>query len=125
MVLVILGLLASIVVYNLAGVGDRAKVDATQINIKAIEGAIDLFRAQVGRYPESLQELMEAPENEEDAKRWAGPYLKESSKLQDAWHEPFVYECPGQVNKNSFDLSSGGPDKDPGNDDDITNWEKT
>jgi hypothetical protein len=33
--------------------------------------------------------------------------------------------CPGEVNENGYDLSSAGPNGQEGDDDDITNWEKT
>jgi len=125
MVLVILGLLAGLVVYNLAGVGDKAKVDATQANIGLIEGAIDLFRAQVGRYPNTLQELTEKPEDEKEAKSWGGPYIKDAEKLKDAWGRDLQYKVPGDYNKETYDLSSSGKDGQEGNDDDITNWTRT
>ncbi len=122
MVLVILGLLASLVVYNLAGVGDKAKRDATKANIKLVEGAIDLFRAQVGKYPESLQQLVQKPENETDAANWAGPYIKDAASLKDSWGQELNYKQPGDYNRDSYDLSSPG---EPGKNEEIANYTKT
>ena len=126
-VLVILGLLAGIVVYNLQGVGDRARIQATQAQIASVEGALKLYQTAVGTYPESLELLITKPSDENDAAKWTGPYIEEKDrgKLKDAWGNELIYKAPGDVNVTSYDLSSPGPDKQPGNDDDVTNWTKT
>ena len=64
-------------------------------------------------------------DDEELAEKWRGPYIKDGSKLKDAWGNDLVYESPGQYNENTYDLSSTGPNGQEGDDDDITNWEKT
>jgi general secretion pathway protein G len=125
MVLVILGMLAGIVVYQLGGVREKAERDATAVNIAAVEGAIDLYHGAVGKYPTSLQELVTAPDDEIDRQKWAGPYIKDAEKFKDAWGRPLDYKCPGDVNSNTYDLSSPGKDGQSGNDDDVTNWKKT
>jgi len=126
MVLVILGLLAGLVVYNLQGVGDKAKIDTTTANIASIETIVDLFQMQVGRYPTTLDELVKKPEDEKEAKNWGGPYIKEKDleRLKDGWGHELIYKAPGEYNTNSFDLSSPGKDGEPGNEDDIVNWKK-
>ncbi len=40
----------------------------------------------------------------------------------DAWGVGLRYQCPGNHNKASFDLSSHGRDKTANNEDDISNW---
>lgn len=81
----------------------------------------------MGRYPQEdddgLMALVEEPDDEEEAAKWAGPYV-DAKDLKDSWGNDFIYECPGEVNEDSYDLSSAGPDGDEGTDDDITNWEK-
>jgi len=126
MVLVILGLLAGLVVYNLSGIKEGAEKKATEANIAIIEGAVRMFQMQVGRYPTALTELVQKPEDERDAKNWNGPYIleKDLEKLKDGWGHELIYKAPGEYNTNSFDLSSPGKDGEPGNDDDIVNWKK-
>lgn len=75
-VLVILGLLASLVgpqVIKQIG-GSKAKTAALQI--EEFGTALDLFHLEVGRYPstsEGLEALIEKPSG---ARFWNGPYLK-------------------------------------------------
>jgi general secretion pathway protein G len=131
MVVVIIGLLAAFVVPNFFGAGDRARKDLTQALVDSgLNGALDLYKAHVGMYPPSedggLQLLLEAPEDEVLAEKWAGPYVKKAQDLLDPWGSDLVYECPGDINgEDSYDLSSAGPNRQEGDDDDIVNWEKT
>jgi len=124
--IIIIGILAAFVVPNFIGVGDKAKIDLTKSLIESgLNGALDLYRLHMGRYPESLEDLVNKPEDEEEAEKWAGPYIKDLSKLKDAWGHELRYEYPGTYNEDSYDLSSAGPNGQFGDDDDITNWEKS
>jgi len=129
MVVVIIGILAALVVPNFFGAQEGAKIDLTRALIESgINGTLDMFRMHMGRYPttdEGLAALVEPPEDEEEAQKWRGPYVKDGSKIKDAWGNDLIYECPGQYNEDTYDLSSPGPDGQPDTDDDITNWEKT
>ena len=130
MVIVIIGLLAAFVVPNIFGAGEKAKIDLTQATVDSgFSNALDLYRAHMGSYPASdeggLSMLMQKPDDEELAKKWAGPYLKRAGDLIDAWGSEYIYEFPGEYNEGSYDLSSAGPDKQGGTDDDIKNWKDT
>ncbi len=130
MVVVIIGLLTAFVVPNFFGAGEKAKKDLTQALVDSgLNGALDLYRAHMGSYPRSdeggLQLLLERPSDEEKAKRWAGPYVKRAQDLKDAWQRDLIYKCPGDVNSESYDLSSAGPDGQEGTEDDIRNWQRT
>lgn len=130
MVVVIIGLLAAFVVPSFFGTGEKAKADLTRAKIESgLNGALDIFRAHMGRYPQAddggLQLLFEEPEDEELAKNWAGPYLTKPQDLLDAWGNELIYECPGEYNERGYDLSSFGKDGEEGTEDDIKNWEDT
>ena len=129
MVVVIIGILAALVVPNLFGTLEGARIDTTRSTVESgFAGALDLYKMHMDHYPttdEGLAALMEMPEDDELAEKWRGPYLKEGAKLQDAWGNEFIYESPGNVNERSYDLSSPGPNGQEDDDDDITNWEKT
>lgn len=129
MVVVIIGILAALVVPNFFGAQEGAKIDLTKALIDSgVNGTLDMYRMHMGRYPttdEGLAALVEQPDDEELAEKWRGPYIKDGSKLKDAWGNDLVYESPGQYNENTYDLSSTGPNGQEGDDDDITNWEKT
>jgi general secretion pathway protein G len=128
MVVIIIGLLAAFVVPNFFNAGEAARVDLCKATVKAgLNGALDLYRAHVGQYPQSdkggLKLLLEAPDDEDQAKNWHGPYVKSAQDLKDPWNHEYKYECPGKYNEKSYDLSSDGQSEDEK--DDICNWEKT
>ncbi len=127
LVVVILGILAAFVVPNLIGTGDKAKIDTTRSMV--LKGgtlglALDLYRTNVGEYPETLKELYEPPTDEEKKKRWGStPYIDNPSAMKDAWGRDLQYKRPGQHNEQSYDLWSLGPDGQDATDDDIGNWD--
>ena len=54
---------------------------------------------------------------------WRGPYLRKAVPL-DPWDRPYVYESPGTVHPNGFDLVTHGADGELGGEDedaDISN----
>ena len=129
-ILVVIGIiavLAAFVVPNFMKAGEQANKDMTQAQVKdagAISGAINTFRLNVGRYPKELSELTQKPDDEDDAKKWHGPYITNAADLKDSWGNEFKYVAPGKVREDSYDLWSMGPDGQDGTDDDITNYKK-
>ena len=120
LVLVILGVLALVVVPKFAGRSEEARKTAAQTDISMLEGQIDIFEQDCGRFPsneEALGALVTQPPN---APKWKGPYIKRGVP-KDPWGNPYVYRYPGTHNPNSYDLYSTGPDGREGNDD-IDNW---
>ena len=117
----ILAVIAAIVAPNLLGKADDANVNATKVQIEQLSAAIDLYRLETGKYPGSLQDLVEDPG---DNPRWKGPYLRKKSLMQDPWYNDIQYRRPGEY--GAYDLYSFGSDGQPGgegNDADIGNWE--
>lgn len=123
-VLVILGLLASLagpqVLRQLGG----SKTKTAALQIKELSTALDLYRLEVGRHPttgEGLEALISAPAN---AKGWNGPYLNKKSVPQDPWGNDYQYRSPGQ--HGEFDLISLGSDNQQGGTgeaQDVVSWE--
>ena len=121
LVLVILGILAAVVVPKFTNTGDKARRTAANTDIATIEGALDRFELDAGRFPsndEGLAVLMTAPTQQ--VKGWSGPYIKRIPT--DPWGNPYMYRYPGQYNTKGFDLFSPGPDGREGGGDDIDNW---
>jgi general secretion pathway protein G len=87
----------------------KAKSGEAKIKIQHLVGNIEMFRLEVGKYPQSLQELVRAPGGAEG--KWNGPYAKEAD-LKDAWGNDYTYSVPGQG--KPFDLTSLGADGRPG-----------
>jgi len=87
--------------------------------IGVIETAIGTYRLDVGKYPRSLEELVNSPGDP----KWKGPYLRES-QLIDPWGSPYQFKRPGSGGRD-YDLLSYGEDKAQGGEGenaDITNW---
>jgi general secretion pathway protein G len=120
LVLVILGILAALVLPKFTGRTEQARVTAAVTQISTFGTALDSFEVDTGSYPrgqDGLQQLVVQPV---DVTGWRGPYLKSDIPL-DPWGQPYVYEYPGRVNANGYDIRSAGPDKQPGTADDILN----
>lgn len=107
--------------------GGQEKIAKTQVSSKgAIGQAVQSFYVDCNRYPtteEGLKVLNEKPEGE-GLEGWAGPYL-DTADPKDPWGTSFQYVYPGEKNKDGYDLSSAGPDKQHGTEDDIGNWVAT
>ena len=120
LVLVILGILAALVLPKFTGRTEQARVTAAQTQISTFGTALDAFEVDTGSYPrgqDGLQQLITAPT---DVTGWRGPYLKSDIPL-DPWGHPYVYEFPGRMNVNGYDIRSAGPDGQLGTADDIVN----
>ena len=125
-VLVILGILASIVVPNVISRTDQAQIVKAQQDIRALESALQMYRVDNFTYPttgQGLEALVEKPTSGPEAKNWQkGGYIKKVPT--DPWQNDYQYVSPGQ--EGDFDLYSLGADGRPGGVDtnaDIGNWE--
>jgi general secretion pathway protein G len=124
LVMVILSILAAVVVPKFVGQSERARITAAHTDISTLEGALDLFELDAGRYPtteEGLNALMVQPAGVQE---WHGAYIKRSMPL-DPWKHQYVYKCPGSHNTDSYDLYSLGPTGQEGANDIIGNWSDT
>jgi general secretion pathway protein G len=123
-VLVILGLLAGLIGPQVMKYLGGAKTDSTRLQIRDLAATLDLYRLEVGRYPntnEGLQALVEAPPG---ATNWNGPYLKKKQVPKDAWGYEYHYRSPGE--HGPFDIYSLGADNTEGGEDesqDVVSWE--
>ncbi|MEW6536156.1 MAG: type II secretion system major pseudopilin GspG [Candidatus Auribacterota bacterium] len=119
LVVIILGVLATMAVVKFTGRAQEAKVQTAKGEIAgAYATALQLYEIDTGKYPgeEGLTALKSS-----SAKGWKGPYIKTKS-FNDPWGNPYQYKCPGTHNQDDYDLYSFGPDGQEGGGDDITNW---
>ena len=97
-VIVILGLLATIVIINVMPAADRAATTKARADIATLEQGIEMYRLDNQRYPtseEGLQILV------------AGDYIRRLP--DDPWSNPYRYAAPG-ANGRPFTISSLGAD---------------
>ncbi len=121
-VMVILGLLASLVGPRMFGKLGMAKQKTAKTQIEMLMSALDSYRLDVGRYP-STQEGLEALVQNPGVEGWNGPYLAKAVP-NDPWGRPYYYENPGQ--HGEVDIYSYGADGQPGGDGedaDVNSWE--
>ncbi|KFZ29169.1 general secretion pathway protein GspG [Pseudidiomarina atlantica] len=102
-VIVILGLLASLVAPQMMGKVDDSRIKTAQTQMRMLETSINTYRLDLGTYPENLDELLAS-----DKANWAGPYLPKDVPL-DPWGNPYEYRMPGDEGK-PFTLMSYGAD---------------
>jgi len=88
----------------------RAKSSEAKIRIQQLAGQIEMYKLEVGRYPDNLQALVKQPAGVD---RWNGPYAKDAD-LKDAWGNDYRFTVPG-TNKG-YDLVSLGADNKEGGD---------
>ena len=125
-VITILAILAALVAPRFVGKTDDARVIAAKVQIKNIEGALDLYKLDNGVYPsteQGLQALVQAPTIGGAPKRWRpGGYL---GKIPlDPWSNNYVYVAPGS--HGDVDIISYGADGEAGGEGknaDIQNWD--
>lgn len=127
-VIVILGILITYVAPKFMGRTEQAKRTQTKIQIGSIETALKLYRLDNGYYPtteQGLEALVEAPTVGRLPKAWReGGYLEKGKVPKDPWGNEYVYLSPGV--QGDYDLSSYGPDGEPGGegeDEDVNSWE--
>ena len=113
-VLVILGLVAAIAVPQVIKYVGSAKSDTARIQVERLATTLDLYRLEVGRYPNDAEGLEALVERPPDAEAWNGPYLKER-EISDPWGRPYVYVFPGEGGRD-YGLSTLGADGQEGGD---------
>ena len=120
-VIALVAVLAAVVAPNLLGKASDANRKSAGIQLEKIANIVELYRLETGRYPETLEDLINQPQGVE---RWNGPYVRKQSQLNDPWGNPLVIQRPGQ--NGPFDIISFGSDGQPGgegDDADINSWE--
>ena len=99
LVVIIIGVLAAMVMPRLVGRSEQARIAAAKADINAnIALALDLYEMDNGKYPATLDELMQKSDSGK------GPYLKKSPK--DPWGNNYIYE---KIDDGNYNLCSNGP----------------
>jgi general secretion pathway protein G len=122
-VVIIIGLLAGLVLPRIFPKLAKGKQGAAKAQVELLGQALDSFRMDTGRYPnttEGLNALIQDP----GVENWDGPYLKKNVIPNDPWGKPYQYQFPGS--HGEYDLLSFGRDGaqgGEGEDKDIVSWE--
>jgi general secretion pathway protein G len=122
-VVVIIGLLASLVGPSLFKKVGTSRQKTAMAQITMLETALKMFRLDIGRYPTTEEGLKALVAKLESLKNWDGPYLEKDLPL-DPWGNSYLYKCPGE--KTDYEITSYGGDGKAGGDGenkDIFSWE--
>jgi general secretion pathway protein G len=103
-VVIIIGLIASLIAPNLLGRFERSKEEIAKTQVEMLSSAVQSFYLDLSRCPKEMTELLAKTTNE---KKWRGPYLSKETIPEDPWGRPYQYKCPGE--HGIFDLYSLGP----------------
>jgi len=117
-VFVLIGALLAFVVPKIYTQMGQAKSREAKIRIQSLVGDIELYKLEVGKYPDNLQALVTQPAGVD---KWNGPYAKPDD-LKDAWGNGYLYTVPGT--NRPYDLVSLGADGKEGGEGenrDVTN----
>ena len=123
-VLAIIGILASLIVPNVLGRADDARITAARTDVGNLVQALKLYKLDNQRFPtaeQGLQSLVAKPSAEPVPPNWKN-YL---DKLPaDPWGRPYQYLNPGL--KGEIDVMSWGADGQSGGEGvnaDIGSWQ--
>jgi general secretion pathway protein G len=114
-VLVILGLLATVGGLQVVTYLGRARADTARVQLEDLTAAIDLYRIDMGRSPTQSEGLASLIERPADLTSWRGPYLRKRSVLTDPWGRAWIYRSD---DGGSLEVQSLGADGQPGGDGD-------
>lgn len=123
-VVVILGILASIVVPKIISRPDEARAVKAKQDVLSIQNALDLYKLDNGFYPSTDQgiiALVEKPSSNPEPRDWK-QYLK--SLPRDPWGRDYLYLNPGE--HSDVDVFTLGADGQPGGtgiNSEIGNWD--
>lgn len=115
-VIVIIGLLATIVLINVLPATGKARVTKAKADISTLEQAMDQYRLDNINYPtpaQGLQALVAAPTDLNQPERYRpGGYIRRLPL--DPWDHAYEYRVPGK--RGPFDIVSLGADGKAGGD---------
>ena len=121
-VIVILGVLASMVAPNIIGNKDKADLQKAVSDIVALENALDMYKLENNVYPstqQGLEALVSKPSGSPEPRSYRdNGYIRRLPK--DPWGNEYLMLSPGE--HGPVDIFSAGPDGQPGTDDDTGNW---
>ena len=105
-VLIIIGVIASVIGGKLFSAGDKAKVKANGLKMEKLKQSISLYKFEFNKLPTSLSSLVKGESGI--------PPFAEEDEVVDIWGVPYQYTVSN--NGNAFALKSLGADSRDGGD---------
>jgi general secretion pathway protein G len=112
-VMALIAIVGGILYSTVLGADDKGKAKAAALQISSLGQALEMYKLDVGRYPnsaEGLQALIAAPAG---AQNWNGPYLTRDKVVpKDPWNSELRYTAPAQ--SSAYEIVSLGADQKEG-----------
>ena len=110
LVTLIIGVFAlSFIFWSIRTINQKSRVKQALVDISRIGHAARLFRADHGRCPDDLDELIYPPNQRR--------YI---DQIEDPWQRRYMLKCPAKLDPGGVEVISGGPDRDLGGNDNIS-----
>jgi general secretion pathway protein G len=122
-VILILAILAALIVPRLISRADDAKRAKAMTDIKELTNALESFRLDTDRYPDTEEGLQALRVRPSDVNVWNGPYI--SRLPPDPWGHDYVYEQLDDQEVLVMSYGADGTEGGDGNNADITNLDET
>jgi general secretion pathway protein G len=124
-VVTIIAILAAIVVPQVVGRVDDARVQRAKADVQTLAQALSIYKLDNYHYPstdQGLDALVHKPNGQPEAANWkAGGYIAQLPK--DPWGADYQYVQPGQHGAiDVYSLGADGKLGGEGNDADVGNW---
>ncbi|WP_435547435.1 type II secretion system protein GspG [Desulfobacterium sp. N47] len=113
-VVIIIGLIASLVAPNLMSRFERSKEEIAKAQVEMLSSSVMSFKLDMNRYPTSFEELTKSTDP-----KWRGPYLSKETIPKDPWGQDYQYKVPGD--HGAFDIFSLG-EKGKFDENSARNW---
>jgi general secretion pathway protein G len=113
-VMAIMGMLAAIVGPTLIEQIGGSRKDAARTQISQLESAIEIYRLDMFKLPNSLEDLVK---NSSNSPKWKGPYMSKGYIPKDPWDNEYQYKKPGGEGRK-YDIYSFGADGQEGGEED-------
>ena len=112
-VLVILGLLATVVAFNVLPALSKGTTEKAKIDISTLDQGLEMYKLQNLRYPDPAEGLQALVDKD---------VIKKLPK--DPWGRPYRYAMPGQHGAvDIYSLGADGAEGGEGDNADIGNWQ--
>lgn len=91
-VIAIIGLLATAAVLQLSNTFENSKAKTAKIQLNQLSAALELYRIDVGVYPELIDDGLKVLITDDGKEGWAGPYVKNEESIMDPWKQEIKLE---------------------------------
>ncbi|MBL4902424.1 type II secretion system major pseudopilin GspG [Desulfocapsa sp. AH-315-G09] len=121
-VMIIMGLLASLVGPRLFGKLGMAKEKTARSQIAMLMTSLGTYRLDIGSFPSEDEGLTVLMKNKSNHKKWDGPYLAKDLPI-DPWGSAYIYKNPGTHGEiDIISLGLDGKEGGEGEKEDIGSW---